>query len=225
VTHSCNTPWADNWKVDNDNSYEFNGLSPFGELVVKEMNRLGMMVDLSHTAKETMMDAIRVSRAPVIFSHSSAYTECNHNRNVRDDVMPLVAANGGVIMVTFVNAYINCSETASIENVADHIDHIKNQIGADYVGIGGDYDGVTKLPVGLENVSFYPDLFAELIRRGWSSDDLQKLAGRNLVRVFRKVEEVRDSLVNEPPFEQILPEAQLHDKNMTCRTSDFYIRS
>ncbi|XP_012944430.1 dipeptidase 1 [Aplysia californica] len=216
VTHSCNTPWADNWKVDDDNSYEFDGLAPFGELVVKEMNRIGMMVDLSHVSKQTMEDALAISRAPVIFSHSSAYHECPHNRNVRDEVLPLVRDNGGVIMVNFYSDYINCSHTASLAQVANHIDYIKNQIGADYVGIGGDYDGVTRLPVGLEDVSTYPDLFAELLRRGWTPGDLEKLAGRNLIRVFKEVERVRDSLVNEPPFEDYIDASTWN--NLTCRT-------
>jgi len=224
LTHSCNTPWADNWHKDDDGeSYEFDGLSPFGELVVKEMNRLGMMVDLAHVAHRTMKDAIAVSRAPIIFSHSSAYEKCNHNRNVRNDVLPMVKNNRGLIMVTFVNNYINCSDYASLDNVADHIDYLKNQIGVDYVGIGGDYDGVTNLPVGLEDVSKYPDLFAELLRRGWSPADLEKLAGRNLVRVFREVEEVRDRLAreNEAPFEDLIPQSTWKNSTWTepCWTS------
>jgi len=225
VTHSCNTPWADNWKVDDDNSYQFDGLSSFGELVVKEMNRLGMMVDLSHVSKQTMMDSLVVSRAPVIFSHSSAYAVCPHNRNVRDEVLPLVRANRGVIMVNFFTDYINCTAgvtpqkdvTASLQQVADHIDHIKNQIGADFVGIGGDYDGVDTLPSDLEDVSTYPNLFAELLGRGWTESELEKLAGRNLVRVFRDAEKVRDNLASEPPYETLIADSTW--TNESCWTA------
>ncbi|KAI8798215.1 dipeptidase 1 [Biomphalaria glabrata] len=217
LTHSCNTPWADNWKVDNDNSYQFDGLTPFGELVVKEMNRLGMMVDLSHVSYKTMEDAIAVSRAPVIFSHSGAYAKCAHNRNVRDQILNKLPKNGGIVMVVFYNDYINCSSTASVEQVADHIDHIKNLIGVDHVGIGSDYDGVPRMPEGLEDVSKFPNLIAELQKRGWSSEDLEKLAGRNLLRVFTEVEKVRDQLSKEEAIEYELP-LEL-SMNQTCRTN------
>ncbi|RUS83115.1 hypothetical protein EGW08_009147 [Elysia chlorotica] len=209
---------AENWMEDNSNSTDgVQGLTDFGEMVVKEMNRLGMMVDLSHVSVQTMKDALRVTRAPVIYSHSSAYKLCEHNRNVRDSVMQIVKENKGVIMVNFYNDYVTCSPNATLDDVADHIDYIKEKIGADYVGIGGDYDGVTRTPVGLEDVSKYPDLFAELLRRKWSEADLEKLAGKNLLRVFREVEKVRDSLISEPPNEHTISRSTW--VNSTCRTS------
>ncbi|GFS16924.1 dipeptidase [Elysia marginata] len=191
LTHNCNTPWAENWREDDmNNTGGIKGLTGFGEMIVKEMNRIGMMVDLSHVSIQTMKDALRVTRAPVIYSHSSAYTLCNHSRNVHDSVLHQVKENKGVVMVNFYNDYVTCSPNATLDNVADHIDYIKNLIGADSVGIGGDYDGVGRLPVGLEDVSKYPNLFAELIRRNWTEADLEKLAGKNLLRVFREVEKV-----------------------------------
>ncbi|KAK3798089.1 hypothetical protein RRG08_034645 [Elysia crispata] len=218
LTHNCNTPWAENWLGDVFNqTYGIKGLTDFGEMVVKEMNRIGMMVDLSHVSAQTMRDALRVTRAPVIYSHSSAYHVCNHNRNVRDSVLEIVKENKGVVMVNFYNDYVTCSPNATLNDVADHIDYIKDLIGADYVGIGGDYDGVRRTPVGLEDVSKYPDLFAELLRRRWSVEDLEKLAGKNLLRVFKEVEKVRDSLASEPPNEQLINNSTWI--NSTCRTS------
>ncbi|XP_064641196.1 dipeptidase 1-like [Lineus longissimus] len=226
LTHSCNTPWADNWLVDTpDEQPQFNGLTKFGELVVKEMNRIGMLVDLSHVSVDTMMKALEIAVAPVIYSHSSAFALCNSRRNVPDDVLKLVADNGGVVMVNFYSNYINCGPAynqtlANISQVADHIEHIKNTAGSDHVGIGADYDGVDVLPEGLEDVSKYPDLFAELIDRGWNDEDLQKLAGKNLVRVFKKAEEVRDQMAQgtqkKYPDDTRIDPSEL--KNTTCHT-------
>ncbi|KAH3720850.1 dipeptidase 1-like [Dreissena polymorpha] len=228
ITHSCNTPWADNWKMDNESTYnetvdgpKLGGLTEFGEKVILEMNRLGMLIDLSHVANATMEDALRVSKAPVIFSHSSAFSVCNHFRNVQDSVLHLLKENGGVVMVNFYDKYVTCppmrTSASKLKHVADHIDYIKNLIGVDYVGIGADYDGVPSLPEGLEDVSTYPALFAELVARRWSDLDLQKLAGRNLIRVFRKAEKVRDEMSYMPPFEDMLSEDE-NSHNKPCRT-------
>lgn len=227
VTHSCNTPWADNWMVDIDKTPKLNGLSRFGQNVIREMNRLGMMVDLSHVSHDTMIDALQTTTAPVIFSHSSAFAICNHYRNVQDDVLHATKTNQGVVMVNFYSPYVNCpphniTGVGNISQVADHIDYIKKLIGIDYVGIGADYDGVDILPAGLEDVSKYPDLFSELIRRGYTEEDLLKLAGKNLVRVFRAVEQERDNLRSQAPYEQPIFEVDM-DYNATqfvpmCRT-------
>lgn len=196
LTHSQSTDWADS----GTDEPRHGGLSPFGEAVVREMNRLGMFVDLSHTSPETMHDALRVSRAPVIFSHSSARGVTDHPRNVPDDVLRAVARNGGVVMVTFVPEFVSDSGRATLSDVADHIDHIRRVAGIDHIGIGGDFDGISSVPRGLEDVSTYPALFAELVRRGYTREELRKIAGLNLLRAMREMEAVaRDLRATERP--------------------------
>jgi membrane dipeptidase len=225
LTHSLNVPWADS-ATDKP---VYGGLTPFGEDVVREMNRLGMLVDLSHVSPETMADALRVSTAPVIFSHSSAKALTNVPRNVPDDILSLMSKNGGVVMVTFVPGFVsqevadynarenaerarltaiagsteaaitsgvnawraaNQAPRATIIQVADHIDHLKKVAGIDHVGLGGDFDGITQVVLGLEDVATYPDLLAELLRRGYSDEDIRKIAGKNIMRTFRRAEDV-----------------------------------
>ncbi len=232
LTHSRNIPWADSAT----DTVGVDGLTEFGKEVVREMNRLGMLVDLSHVSPATMGDALDVTEAPVIFSHSSAFAMCNHVRNVPDDILVRLAENNGVIMVTFVPGYIseetrlhgvkrneererlaampgstdesvaegiaawneaNPTPPATLVQVADHIDHIRQVIGVDYIGIGGDYDGISTVIVGLEDVSTYPDLTAELIRRGYSDEDIMKILGRNVLRVMREAEAAAARLQQE----------------------------
>jgi len=227
LTHNVNLSWADSQAQPP----EHGGLTRFGEEVVLEMNRLGMLVDLSHTSDGTMDDALRVSQAPVIFSHSSARAICDVKRNVPDDILRRLKSNGGVVMVTFVAGFIDpavaqlqvpamaeitqrsigksAEERAKIEEevlgkikmpptsiakVADHIEHIRDVAGVEHIGLGGDFDGNTEWPVGLSDVSMYPNLFAELIRRGWSDEDLKLLAGENLLRAFAQAEAVSKRL-------------------------------
>ena len=206
LTHSANVPWAD----ASPGPVVLGGLSRFGEEVVREMNRLGMLVDLSHVHPETMQDALRVTEAPVIFSHSSAKTICNVHRNVPDNVLQLVAKNGGVVMVTFVPGFISQevadydarpaaertgpAPKATLQQVADHIDHIRKVAGIDHIGLGGDFDGISSVIVGLEDVSTYPALTAELLKRGYQDDDIRKILGLNVLRVMRQVERVAAAL-------------------------------
>ncbi len=241
ITHTRNTDWADSAT----DAPQHGGLTRFGEEVVREMNRLGMLVDLSHVAPETMRKAIAVSAAPVIFSHSSARALVDHARNVPDDVLRLLPKNGGVVMVTFVPSFVseaargwNASNDAeearlkalypgdpervkreadgwrqahpapraTLEQVADHVEHVRQVAGIDHVGIGSDFDGVESLPLGLESVADYPSLFAELMRRGWSDEDLGKLAGLNVLRAFRDAEKVAARLQKERPTSDALIE-------------------
>uniref|UniRef100_K7FCH6 Dipeptidase n=1 Tax=Pelodiscus sinensis TaxID=13735 RepID=K7FCH6_PELSI len=192
LTHSCNTPcWASDWPGPGAACAQHLSLT-HPQRVVREMNRLGMLVDLAHVSVQTMEDALEVSKAPVIFSHSSAYELCRSRRAGWFDLVGLVAnQTGGLVMVNFYNLYVSCKkEAANLSQVADHLDHIKKVAGAAAVGFGGDYDGVTTVPQGLEDVSKYPDLVAELLRRKWTEAEVKDALAGNLLRVFRKVEEV-----------------------------------
>jgi len=230
LTHNVTLDWAD---AAGDSS-RHDGLSAFGEEVVREMNRLGMLVDLSHVSPATMSDALNVSEAPVIFSHSSARALTDVPRNVPDSILSRMAANGGVVMVTFVQPFVNQvaaeyddrleatirelraagatdaevraevdrmrSEsprpTASLDDIADHIEHVRDVAGSDHVGIGSDFDGMTAPPE-MPDVSSYPVLFARLIERGWSDENLGKLASGNILRALRDAEAVAARLQAE----------------------------
>ncbi|XP_054465497.1 dipeptidase 1 [Anoplopoma fimbria] len=220
LTHSCNTPWADNWLVDTGSEpSQHNGLSPFGKQLIVEMNRLGMLIDLAHVTEAVMKQVLDMSVAPVIFSHSSAYSVCPHKRNVPDDVLIRVNQTGGIVMVNFYNDYVTCSKTANISHVADHFDHIKKVAGAGIVGFGGDYDGVTRLPEGLEDVSKVPKVVAELLRRGWTDEEVKAALGNNLLRVLSNAEKVRDSLKRKSPDDVPIPYKEVEN---SCRTSYGY---
>lgn len=202
LTHNVTLDWADA-ALD---SAKHGGLTPFGEEVVREMNRLGMLVDLSHVSPGTMSDALNVTEAPVIFSHSAARALVDHRRNVPDSILARLPRNGGVVMVPFVNSFVSAALKAwedsgaaarkgprprvTIKDVADHIDHVRRVAGVDHVGIGSDFDGISETIEGLEDVSTFPALFAELARRGWKEAELRKLAGENVLRVLTQSERV-----------------------------------
>jgi membrane dipeptidase len=234
LTHNVTLDWADA-ALD---SARHGGLTPFGDSVVREMNRLGMLVDLSHVSPGTMSDALNVTQAPVIFSHSGARALVDVARNVPDSILRRVTMNGGIVMVPFVTSFVSPavqlydqstrplitdlqkkygSDTAAItrevnqwrashpepratlSQVADQIDYVRKVAGIDHVGIGSDFDGITEVVQGLEDVSKFPNLFAELARRGWSDADLRKLAGENLLRVFAQAEAVARRLQRANP--------------------------
>ena len=229
LTHNVTLDWADA-ALD---SAKHGGLTPFGKEVVREMNRLGMLVDLAHVSPGTMSDALGTTEAPVIFSHSAARALVDHRRNVPDSILARLPKNGGVVMVPFVTSFVSAAvkahedsldafiaearkrhpsathadstaaraeisawreshhaPAATIADVADHIEHIRKVAGVDHVGIGGDFDGITDNVVGLEDVSKYPALFAELAHRGWTDPDLARLANGNILRVLAEAERV-----------------------------------
>ncbi|XP_066249956.1 dipeptidase 1-like [Euwallacea similis] len=203
ITHSCDTAWA-----TGQDTITRNGLSDFGKIVVREMNRLGMIVDLSHSSVYTAKSAINVSIAPVIFSHSAAYALCNSTRNVPDDLLKMVANNGGLVMVNFYAYHVACSINASMSDVIRHINHIRAIAGIEHVGIGAGYDGINVTPSGLQDVSRYPYLFAELLADPtWSEKDVLALAGLNFLRVFQRVEEIREEFrrMDLKPSEELGP--------------------
>jgi len=222
LIHNAPLDWADSQALPAKHS----GLTAFGEDVVREMNRLGMLVDLSHASDETALDAMRVSRAPVIFSHQAARAICDIPRNAPDAVLRALGENGGIVMVTFVGGFVS-QEMANVvlpamkayreqaaaakddaarellrkqifgalklprvtaAHVADHVEYVRDVAGVDHVGLGGDFDGAFGFPEDLSDVSMYPNLFAELVLRGWSDEDLAKLASGNFLRVMREAE-------------------------------------
>lgn len=188
LTHFGNTDWADSATDDP----VLGGLSSFGEEVVREMNRMGMLVDLSHVSPGTMSDALNVAEAPVIFSHSGVRAIADHPRNVPDSILRRLPANGGIVMQVFYPPYVSPTDPpgdATISDVADHIEHIRDLAGIDHIGLGSDFDGIPTYVEGLEDVATFPALLVELAGRGWSDADLAKVAGENLLRVMREAEQ------------------------------------
>ena len=229
LTHGANVDWADSAT----DIPSHNGLTAFGKVVIREMNRLGMMVDISHVSPKTMHDVLDVTEAPVLFSHSSARAVNDHPRNVPDDVLKRVKTNGGVVMVAFVPYFVskeanlynaqlagerarlerfipndasrrdaelkdwvrrNPEPLPTLEQIVDHIDHIRAIAGIDHIGLGSDFDGLVSGPVGMEDVSKYPALIAALLRRGYTDDEAKKVAGENLLRVFRQTDQIGRAL-------------------------------
>ena len=237
ITHSKTTPWADSAT----DAPQHGGLNEFGEAVIREMNRLGMMIDLSHVSADTMRDTLRISEAPVLFSHSGAGGVCAHPRNVPTDILEKVKENGGVIMVIFLTGYLDCARSdwwaqmsgekarlkalyphrpqaveeglvswknehpapkVDLMKVVEHIDYIRARIGADYIGLGGDFDGMGPGPVGLEDVSKYPDLIATLLEKGYSDEEVKGIIGENTLRVMESVEKVAKKMSHQAADER-----------------------
>jgi membrane dipeptidase len=234
LTHNHNTAWADSATDDPRHG----GLTAFGEEVVREMNRLGILVDLSHVSPDTMRQAIQVSESPAIFSHSNARALCDHVRNVPDDVLESIRQTEGIVMLTFVSPFLTDESAAywkaaepvreraerehpddldavvaaldehraenpeprpSVADVADHIDHVRQVAGFDHIGVGGDFDGTFAIAEGLEDVGCYPNLFGELLSRGYTNEDLARVSRGNVLRVMRAAESVAGRLQTERP--------------------------
>ncbi|KAM5295722.1 dipeptidase 3 [Glossophaga mutica] len=210
LTFTCSTPWAESSTMFKHHFYtNVSGLTSFGEKVVGEMNRLGMMVDLSHASDSLVQQVLKVSRAPVIFSHSAARAVCDNLLNVPDDILQLLKKNGGIVMVTLSMGILQCNLFANVSTVADHFDHIRAVIGSKFIGIGGNYDRSGRFPLELEDVSTYPVLIEALLSRGWSEEELQGVLRGNLLRVFRQVEQVRDESSGQSPAEDEFPDRQV----------------
>jgi len=251
LTHSANTPWADSATDDP----EHDGLTDLGRDVVREMQRIGMLVDLSHTSEATMLDALDVAQesgggAPLIFSHSGARAVNGHARNVPDSVLARLKDNGGIVMVVALPGFLsekvrqhgaaragerarlealwlgqpdqveaglaawdaaNPEVLATVSDMADHVDHIREVAGIDHIGLGADYDGMDSGPVGMEDVAGYPALFVELARRGYSQADLEKIASRNMMRVLRAAEAYAAAHASDPPIETPIADQPVTD--------------
>lgn len=207
ITHNCNTVWAESSEQPDillDEEFHTHGLAQFGKVIIKEMNRLGMIIDLSHVSEQTMHDVLMTSKAPVIFSHAGAQSLCNDSLNIPDHILTKLALNGGIVMVNS----RGCSDNSITQTIA-HINYIRQKTGVNHIGLGGDSDGE------------YPLLLAELARdRHWGTAAIRKLVGENLIRVFKEVENVRDSLKNVAgPSEELIPAVALDGKTY-CRYPD-----
>ena len=198
LTHSKTLSWADSAT----DAPQHGGLAPFGEDVIREMNRIGMLVDISHVSPDTMLDALRITKAPVIFSHSSARAICDHPRNVPDDVLRLMPANGGIVMINFFSGFLvpmdqqkaDKDRRGTIQLVVDHIEHVIKIAGIDHVGLGSDFDGIPRTPRQLDDVAHFPYITQELLNRGYSRQQIEKVLGTNLLRVLRQAEDVSRKL-------------------------------
>ena len=202
LTHNCDTVWAESCCAN----HSVFGLTSFGRAVVREMNRLGVMVDISHASVQTMHDALDASMAPVIFSHSNAYALAATPRNVPDDVLARMPANGGAVCITFVPSFVNFTDPqgATIAQVADHIEYIAAKASFDNVCLGADFDGISETITGLGNVSTYPYLVEELVSRQWAVENIIKLIGGNILRVLQATEQISDSMSNIIPGQSVL---------------------
>ncbi|KKY17690.1 putative membrane dipeptidase [Phaeomoniella chlamydospora] len=217
LTHVCNNAFADS--STSKIGPVHNGLSKLGRSAVTEMNRLGMIVDISHVSEDCARQVLRLSRAPIMFSHSNSKSMFNCPRNVPDDVLDMVPVNGGIVMVTFVPEHVAVRRTdATMEMVLDHLFYIANRIGWDHVGLGSDFDGIASVIPGLEDVKCYPTLLQAILDRGASEDQLSKVAGENILRVWKGVVAIRDQMKSEG----VLPVEDVWEDRTWWRYDGYY---
>ncbi|XP_039298486.1 dipeptidase 1 [Nilaparvata lugens] len=215
LTADCDTPWGISHKFELNNVTD-TGLKDFGKKVISEMNRLGMIIDISLSSKRTQLDAISVSEAPVIVSNVGAYEKCNVSQNLDENVLEKIKEKNGLVMISFDPELIKKGEEVNLTNFIDHLNYLKQKVGEDCVGIGGNFDGFETKMNGLESPQDVPKLFDTLKELGWTIEQLEKLAGNNFLRIMTAVHKTAKSKSNKLPSEDYLDKEYVAENSTQC---------